>query len=89
MTASQSPGPPRSQRLRQRGAAVWAAATGHPMVAAIGAGTLPHETFRFYFEQNVQYLHAYVAGDRADSRGRTRPDVAGDPGPLPRPDRRR
>jgi thiaminase len=27
------------------------------MVAAIGDGTLPHETFRFYFEQNVQYLH--------------------------------
>jgi len=32
------------------------------MVAQIGAGTLPHETFRFYFEQNVQYLHDYVRG---------------------------
>jgi thiaminase (transcriptional activator TenA) len=51
---------PESQRLRERGAATWAAAIGHPMVAAIGAGTLPHETFRFYFEQNVQYLHSYV-----------------------------
>jgi len=30
------------------------------MVAAIGAGTLPHATFRFYFEQNLQYLHSYV-----------------------------
>ena len=50
----------RSQRLRERGAATWAAATGHPMVEAIGAGTLPHETFRFYFEQNIQYLHHYV-----------------------------
>jgi len=51
---------PESRRLRERGAAAWAAAVGHPMVAAIGAGTLPHETFRFYFEQNVQYLHSYV-----------------------------
>ena len=49
-----------SARLRERGAATWAAAVAHPMVAAIGAGTLPHETFRFYFEQNVQYLHSYV-----------------------------
>jgi thiaminase (transcriptional activator TenA) len=30
------------------------------MVAAIGAGTLPRQTFRFYFEQNIQYLHRYV-----------------------------
>jgi thiaminase/transcriptional activator TenA len=51
---------PESQRLRERGAATWAAAVGHPMVAAIGAGTLAHETFRFYFEQNIQYLHRYV-----------------------------
>jgi thiaminase/transcriptional activator TenA len=49
-----------SARLRARGAATWAAAVAHPMVAAIGAGSLPHETFRFYFEQNIQYLHSYV-----------------------------
>jgi thiaminase/transcriptional activator TenA len=49
-----------SARLRERGAATWAAAVTHPMVVAIGDGTLPHETFRFYFEQNVQYLHEYV-----------------------------
>lgn len=49
-----------SARLRERGAATWAAAVAHPMVVAIGAGTLPHETLRFYFEQNVQYLHEYV-----------------------------
>ena len=49
-----------SARLRERGAATWAAAVAHPMVAAIGDGTLPHETFRFYLEQNVQYLHEYV-----------------------------
>jgi thiaminase (transcriptional activator TenA) len=51
-----------SARLRERGAATWAAAVAHPMVSEIGAGTLPHETFRFYFEQNVQYLHEYVRG---------------------------
>jgi thiaminase (transcriptional activator TenA) len=51
---------PESQRLRERGAAAWAAAVGHPMVAEIGAGTLPHATFRFYFEQNIQYLHCYA-----------------------------
>jgi thiaminase/transcriptional activator TenA len=49
-----------SRRLRERGAAQWAAAINHPMVAAIGDGTLPHETFRFYFEQNLQYLHEYA-----------------------------
>lgn len=30
------------------------------MVAEIGAGTLPHPTFRFYFEQNVLYLGEYA-----------------------------
>ena len=49
-----------STRLRERGADSWAAAVSHPMVAEIGAGTLPHPTFRFYFEQNIQYLHEYV-----------------------------
>jgi thiaminase (transcriptional activator TenA) len=53
-------GLPESVRLRERGAATWAAAVNHPMVVAIGSGTLPHETFRFYFEQNIQYLHEYV-----------------------------
>lgn len=49
-----------SQRLRARGATYWEAAVGHPMVEEIGAGTLPHDTFRFYFEQNVPYLHHYA-----------------------------
>jgi thiaminase/transcriptional activator TenA len=49
-----------SHRLRERGASQWAAAVAHPMVAQIGAGTLPHETFRFYFEQNLPYLHEYA-----------------------------
>ena len=46
--------------LRERGAASWAAAISHPMVAEIGAGSLPHETFRYYFEQNVLYLEDYA-----------------------------
>ncbi|MQY25811.1 TenA family protein [Nocardia aurantia] len=49
-----------SQRLRERGAQHWEAAVTHPMVREIGDGTLPHETFRFYFEQNVEYLHDYA-----------------------------
>jgi thiaminase (transcriptional activator TenA) len=49
-----------SARLRERGAASWAAAVSHPMVAEIGAGSLPHETFRYYFEQNVLYLEDYA-----------------------------
>jgi thiaminase (transcriptional activator TenA) len=51
---------PASVLLRDRGAATWSAAVGHPMVAEIGAGTLPHETFRYYFEQNVRYLEDYA-----------------------------
>jgi thiaminase/transcriptional activator TenA len=46
--------------LRERGAASWAAAVSHPMVAEIGAGSLPHETFRYYFGQNVLYLEDYA-----------------------------
>jgi thiaminase/transcriptional activator TenA len=49
-----------SSRLKERGAAQWAAAVAHPMVAEIGAGTLPHATFRFYFEQNLPYLREYA-----------------------------
>jgi thiaminase/transcriptional activator TenA len=37
----------------------WAKATGHPMVRQIGDGTLPHESFRFYFSQNILYLEDY------------------------------
>src|SRR6266699_1658015 len=49
-----------SARLRERAAATWAAATSHPMVREIGAGTLPHVTFRRYFEQNILYLSDYA-----------------------------
>jgi thiaminase (transcriptional activator TenA) len=51
---------PVSELLRERGAATWSAAVSHPMVAEIGAGSLPHETFRYYFEQNVRYLEDYA-----------------------------
>jgi thiaminase/transcriptional activator TenA len=49
-----------SVELRERGKPAWRSATGHPMVQQIGAGTLPHETFRRYFEQNVLYLGDYA-----------------------------
>jgi len=49
-----------SQRLKARGADAWPAAVAHPMVAEIGAGSLPHATFRFYFEQNLGYLREYA-----------------------------
>lgn len=49
-----------SQVLLEAGAATWERAIGHPMVRAIGDGSLPHETFRRYFEQNVLYLMDYA-----------------------------
>ena len=49
-----------SATLHDAGADAWAAAVSHPMVRAIAAGTLPHETFRRYFRQNVLYLEAYA-----------------------------
>jgi thiaminase/transcriptional activator TenA len=49
-----------SRDLRERGKPAWAAATSHPMVRQIGAGTLPHEIFRRYFEQNILYLEDYA-----------------------------
>ena len=49
-----------SAALRASGRAAWTAAVSHPMVAEIAAGTLPHETFLRYFEQNVRYLEDYA-----------------------------
>lgn len=46
--------------LHERGKSAWAAATTHPMVREIAAGSLPHGTFRRYFEQNVLYLADYA-----------------------------
>jgi thiaminase/transcriptional activator TenA len=47
-------------QLHERGRSVWEAAHQHPMIAEIGSGTLPHDTFRFYFEQNLMYLEDYA-----------------------------
>jgi thiaminase (transcriptional activator TenA) len=47
--------------LRDLGEPTWLAATNHPMVREIGAGTLPHGKFRHYFEQNILYLQAYAS----------------------------
>jgi thiaminase (transcriptional activator TenA) len=52
--------PAASVALRSAGRDAWAAAVDHPMVRAIAAGTLPHQTFRSYFEQNVRYLEDYA-----------------------------
>ena len=57
---SEMPGSRVSLGLRERGKPAWAAATSHPMVRQIGAGTLPYETFRRYFEQNILYLEDYA-----------------------------
>jgi thiaminase/transcriptional activator TenA len=46
--------------LHELGGATWRAATEHDMVREIGAGTLPHQTFRWFFEQNVLYLEDYA-----------------------------
>ena len=46
--------------LHERGAEAWDAAVRHPMVRSIADGSLPHETFRRYFMQNVLYLEEYA-----------------------------
>jgi thiaminase/transcriptional activator TenA len=67
-----------SAALRAAGGDAWAAAVSHPMVAAIAAGTLPHPTFRGYFEQNVRYLEDYaraIALTAASAPDRTALDI--------------
>lgn len=49
-----------SRLLHESGASAWERATNHPMVRAIGDGSLPHAVFRGYFEQNVLYLQEYA-----------------------------
>ena len=46
--------------LHEQGARAWERATTHPMVQAIADGSLPHRTFRGYFEQNILYLQDYA-----------------------------
>lgn len=49
-----------SARLHELGRAGWQRALTHPMVQEIAAGTLPHDRFRHYFEQNLAYLEEYA-----------------------------
>jgi thiaminase (transcriptional activator TenA) len=49
-----------SRSLQEKGQPIWQRATNHPMVREIGEGSLPHETFRFYFSQNILYLEDYA-----------------------------
>jgi thiaminase (transcriptional activator TenA) len=46
--------------LRTEAAGIWQALHDHPFVREVAAGTLPPEKFRFYLEQNVQYLPEYA-----------------------------
>ena len=57
---SETPARRVSALLHESGADAWAAAITHPMVREIADGTLPHETFRRYFTQNVLYLEDYA-----------------------------
>lgn len=46
--------------LRERCLPVWSALHEHPFIGELAAGTLPPEKFRFYLEQNLQYLPEYA-----------------------------
>ena len=48
------------ERLRSDCARVWESLHAHPFIRELAAGTLPPETFRFYVEQNLQYLPEYA-----------------------------
>ena len=49
-----------SALLRERGAAIWSAAVSRSHGGRDRRGSLPHGTFRYYFEQNVRYLEDYA-----------------------------
>lgn len=49
-----------SDRLRAACAAIWDGLHAHPFIRELAAGTLPPEKFRFYLEQNLQYLPEYA-----------------------------
>jgi thiaminase/transcriptional activator TenA len=49
-----------SEVLHEAGREAWSATVSHPMVLAIGDGSLPHATFHRYFTQNVLYLENYA-----------------------------
>jgi thiaminase/transcriptional activator TenA len=49
-----------SDRLRTDCASLWEELHRHPFIRGLAAGTLPPDTFRFYIEQNLQYLPEYA-----------------------------
>jgi len=49
-----------SQELRRRTDAVWQAIFHHPMVLALGDGSLPEENFRYWLAQDYLYLKDYA-----------------------------
>lgn len=51
---------PVSDRLRADCGGIWDGLHEHPFVRELAAGTLPADTFRFYVEQNLQYLPEYA-----------------------------
>lgn len=46
--------------LRAACGRVWEGLHAHPFIRELAAGTLPPEKFRFYVEQNLQYLPEYA-----------------------------
>jgi thiaminase/transcriptional activator TenA len=48
------------ERLRDECAELWEELHIHPFIEGLADGTLPPETFRFYIEQNIQYLLEYA-----------------------------
>jgi thiaminase/transcriptional activator TenA len=60
-----------TERLRAGCRDEWEALHAHPFVRGLADGTLPLDAFRFYLEQNLQYLPEYA---RAMALGASRAD---------------
>ena len=48
------------ERLRNDCAELWEELHAHPFIQGLADGTLPPDSFRFYIEQNLQYLLEYA-----------------------------
>jgi thiaminase/transcriptional activator TenA len=55
-----APGDLLAERLRAECGQLWERLHGHPFIRELAAGTLPPDAFRFYLEQNLQYLPEYA-----------------------------
>ena len=49
-----------SQAFRGRCDRIWAGLHGHPFLGQLARGTLPLDRFRFFIEQDLQYLPAFA-----------------------------